>query len=83
LAFPAVTSTFRWTSAFLDCSGTSLTAVEESQPASGAMIDAAPNEITNPAVARILCRMICFSGAALESIEAQGERQLRSTAATS
>ncbi len=64
-ALPGVASTLRWMIAFLDCSGISLTAVDEPQPASGMMMTqgAMPRETTNLARARVLlCHMVCFSG---------------------
>ena len=62
LAVPGVTSTFLWMIAFLDCSGISLTLVDEPQPAIGAMVTirVMPREKTKPARERVLCHMFRF-----------------------
>jgi hypothetical protein len=59
-AFPGLTSTFRWMSAFLDASGISLTEVARSQPESGAMLmaDAIVNTDINRASAGFRCSMV-------------------------
>jgi hypothetical protein len=68
-AWPGVTSTFLWISAFLDCSGISLTAVDESQPANGATIklNPRPSAIKHLAVVRFLRHIFCFSGSGVSS----------------
>jgi hypothetical protein len=59
-ACPGLTSIFRWISAFLDASGSSLTLVDRSQPAKGVML--MPNPVAKTdnsrALAGFRCRMV-------------------------